>query len=106
VVINLQLNFANVIALPLLLGIGVDIGVVILWRARHATADEQNPVMTSTGAAVAVSAITTLTSFASLMLSAHRGMFSMGLLLTLGLLLYLACTFLVLPSLLVKSSAK
>lgn len=100
VVINLQLNFANVIALPLLLGIGVDIGVVILWRARNATADEKNPVMTSTGAAVAISALTTLTSFASLMLSAHRGMFSMGLLLTVGLLLYLACTFLVLPSLL------
>lgn len=103
VVINLQLNFANVIALPLLLGIGVDIGVVILWRARNATAGEKNPVMTSTGAAVAVSALTTLTSFASLMLSVHRGMFSMGLLLTVGLLLYLACTFLVLPSLLVKT---
>ncbi len=103
VVIHLQLNFANVIALPLLLGIGVDIGVVILWRARNATADEQNPVMTSTGAAVAVSALTTLTSFASLMLSVHRGMFSMGLLLTVGLLLYLACTFLVLPSLLLKT---
>jgi len=103
VLINLQLNFANVIALPLLLGIGVDIGVVILWRARNAAADEKNPVMTSTGAAVAVSALTTLTSFASLMLSVHRGMFSMGLLLTVGLLLYLACTFLVLPSLLVKA---
>lgn len=100
VLIDLRLNFANVIALPLLLGIGVDIGVVILWRARHAAAGERNPVMTSTGAAVAVSALTTLTSFASLMLSAHRGMASMGLLLTLGLLLYLACTFIVLPSLL------
>ena len=106
VVIDLRLNFANVIALPLLLGIGVDIGVVILWRARNAPADEKNPVMTSTGAAVAVSALTTLTSFASLMLSVHRGMFSMGLLLTVGLLLYLACTFLVLPSLLVKAPAK
>ncbi|WP_161554140.1 MMPL family transporter [Stenotrophobium rhamnosiphilum] len=106
VVINLQLNFANVIALPLLLGIGVDIGIVILWRARNATADESNPVMTSTGAAVAISALTTLTSFASLMLSVHRGMFSMGLLLTVGLLLYLACTFLVLPSLLVKTPHK
>ena len=100
VLIGLRLNFANVIALPLLLGIGVDIGVVILWRARHAGANEPNPVMTSTGAAVAVSALTTLTSFASLMLSVHRGMSSMGLLLTLGLLLYLACTFIVLPSLL------
>lgn len=106
VVIDLRLNFANVIALPLLLGIGVDIGVVILWRARNATVDEKNPVMTSTGAAVAVSAFTTLTSFASLMLSAHRGMFSMGLLLTVGLLLYLACTFLVLPSLLVEAPIK
>jgi hopanoid biosynthesis associated RND transporter like protein HpnN len=103
VLIGLRLNFANVIALPLLLGIGVDIGVVILWRARHAAPGEDNPVMTSTGAAVAVSALTTLTSFASLMLSAHRGMFSMGLLLTVGLLLYLACTFLVLPSLLARA---
>jgi hopanoid biosynthesis associated RND transporter like protein HpnN len=106
VVIHLELNFANVIALPLLLGIGVDIGIVILWRARHAAPGENNPVMTSTGAAVAVSALTTLTSFASLMLSVHRGMFSMGLLLTVGLLLYLACTFLVLPSLLAKTPAE
>ena len=102
VLIGLQLNFANVIALPLLLGIGVDIGIVILWRARHATPGDGNPVMTATGAAVAISAITTLISFASLMLSAHRGMFSMGLLLTLGLLLYLVCTFLVLPSILTR----
>jgi hopanoid biosynthesis associated RND transporter like protein HpnN len=102
VLIGLKMNFANVIALPLLLGIGVDIGIVILWRARHATPGDGNPVMTATGAAVAISAITTLISFASLMLSAHRGMFSMGLLLTLGLLLYLVCTFLVLPSILTR----
>ena len=103
VLINMPLNFASVIALPLLLGIGVDIGIVILWRARHATPGDANPVMTTTGAAVAISALTTLTSFASLMLSAHRGMFSMGLLLTLGLLLYLVCTFLVLPSILPRA---
>lgn len=105
VLIDLPLNFANVIALPLLLGIGVDIGIVILWRARHATPGDGNPVMTATGAAVAISAITTLVSFASLMLSAHRGMFSMGLLLMIGLLLYLVCTFLVLPSILTRAKS-
>jgi hypothetical protein len=57
-------------------------------------------VLTGTGAAVLVSVLATLASFASLMLSVHRGMASLGLLLTLGLLVYLACAFLVLPALL------
>lgn len=105
VVVDQPFNMANVIVLPLLLGIGVDIGIVILWRARHGGATNINPVMTATGAAVLISMLTTLIDLSSLMLSTHRGMFSMGLLLTVGLLLYLVCTFLVLPSILTRAKS-
>lgn len=94
---GLKLNFANIIALPLLLGIGVDNGIHLIWRARHHAG---NPLLGSTGRAVVIAVLTTLSSFASLMLSAHRGMASMGAMLTLGLLLMLVCSFAVLPALL------
>lgn len=94
---GLKLNFANIIALPLLLGIGVDNGIHLLWRARHHAG---NPLLGSTGRAVVIAVLTTLSSFASLTLSAHRGMASMGAMLTLGLLLMLLCSFVVLPALL------
>ncbi|MEK6805658.1 MAG: MMPL family transporter [Pseudomonadota bacterium] len=100
VLADLPLNFANVIALPLMLGVGVDNGVLILWRGRQDGVRGVNPVLSGTGRAVAIAGLTTLVSFASLMLSAHRGMASMGLLLTLALFIFLACTFLILPALL------
>ncbi len=100
VLVDLPLNFANVIALPLMLGVGVDNGVLILWRGRQDGSRGVNPVLSGTGRAVAIAGLTTLVSFASLMLSAHRGMASMGLLLTLALFIFLACTFLVLPAML------
>ena len=100
VLAGLPLNFANVIALPLMLGVGVDNGVLILWRGRQDGSRGVNPVLSGTGRAVAIAGLTTLVSFASLMLSAHRGMASMGLLLTMALFIFLACTFLILPALL------
>ncbi|MEQ1437799.1 MMPL family transporter [Fontimonas sp. SYSU GA230001] len=95
--IDLPLNFANIIALPLLLGAGLDNGVHLIWRARHAGG---SPLAGSTGRAVLVAVLTTLSSFASLAFSPHRGMASLGLMLTLGLSIMLACSFLVLPALL------
>lgn len=95
--IPIPLNFANIIALPLLLGIAVDNGIHVLLRLRDPAAP---PLMqTATGKAVVLSALTTLTSFAALGLSAHRGMASMGQLLALGLVICVLCTLVVLPAL-------
>jgi uncharacterized protein len=97
VFINLPLNFANIIALPLLLGTGVSYTVyfVIHWRNGLGL-----PLSSSTARAVLFSAATTLVAFGSLCLSAHPGTAGMGILLTIALFYSLTCTFFVLPALL------
>jgi predicted RND superfamily exporter protein len=85
VLLPLPLNFANVIALPLLLGVGVSFNIyfVMNWRA-----GQTRPLASAVAKAVVFSALTTATAFGSLSLSHHPGTASMGDL----LLLSLACT--------------
>ena len=98
VLFALPFNFANVIVLPLLFGLGVAGGLHIVLRARQA--GPQQVLRTSTPRAVLFSALTTVGSFGALALSTHRGTASMGLLLTIAIGLTLACTLVVLPALL------
>ncbi|NKB55670.1 MAG: MMPL family transporter [Alphaproteobacteria bacterium] len=98
VLFDLPFNFANVIVLPLLFGLGVASGVHLVNRARHAT-DIGNLLETSTPRAVLFSALTTIASFGSLALSGHRGMTSMGQLLTIAIFYTLLCTLVFLPAL-------
>jgi hopanoid biosynthesis associated RND transporter like protein HpnN len=97
VVIGMPLNYANIIALPLLLGIGVafDIYFVMNWRA-----GQIYHLQSSTARAVLFSALTTLSAFGSLGLSNDPGTAEMGILLTISLVCTLFCTFIVLPALL------
>jgi hopanoid biosynthesis associated RND transporter like protein HpnN len=97
VVIGMPLNYANIIALPLLLGIGVafDIYFVMNWRA-----GQIYHLQSSTARAVLFSALTTLSAFGSLGLSNDPGTSEMGILLTISLVCTLFCTFIVLPALL------
>jgi len=94
-------NFANVIALPLLLGIGVDSGIHMVHRMRAAPPASGLMLETSTARAVLYSSLTTICSFGNLAVSPHRGMASMGALLTIGIGFTLICTLLVLPALMV-----
>ena len=95
--LGLPVNFANIIALPLLLGIGVAFNIyfVVNWRAGIG-----NHWGTSTGRAVLFSALTTSSAFGALAVSPHVGTASMGLLLFLSVGLTVATTFFVLPALL------
>ncbi len=95
--LRMQLNFANVIALPLLLGVGVSFNVyfVMNWRARRSA-----PLGSATARAVLFSALTTSTAFGSLCLSQHPGTASMGKLLLLSLGCTLLTTMIFLPALL------
>ena len=97
VVIGLQLNFANVIALPLLLGIGVafDIYFVVAWRN-----GAQNLLQSSLTRAVIFSALTTASGFGTLWLSSHPGTASMGELLMISLAWTLITILFFLPALL------
>ncbi|MEI7610637.1 MAG: MMPL family transporter [Rhodospirillaceae bacterium] len=97
VAVGLPLNFANVIALPLMLGIGVafNIYLVMAWRAGGG-----NPLQSSTARAVLFSALTTTVVFGTLALSEHPGTASMGLLLTISLGFTVLITMVILPALL------
>lgn len=96
VLIGLSLNFANIIALPLLLGIGVAFKIyyVTAWRA-----GQTNLLQSSLTRAIFFSALTTMTAFGSLWLSSHPGTSSMGKLLALSLVTTLAAAVLFQPAL-------
>lgn len=103
---NMPFNFANIIGLPLLLGIGVDSGIHISNRFRLEHGNGGNIFMTSASRGVLVSSMTTVCSIGNLAFSAHTGTATMGLLLTLGLLAMMVSTMIVLPSFLIWQSKR
>ena len=94
-VIGMPLNFANIIALPLMLAVGVAFHIyyVIAWRAGVV-----DMLASSLTRAIFFSALTTGTAFGSLMLSSHPGTASMGELLALSLFFTLVAAFFVVPA--------
>ncbi len=96
VLIGMPLNFANIIALPLLLGVGVAFKIyyIVAWRAGNA-----DLLQSSLTRAVIWSALATATAFGSLWLSNHPGTSSMGKLLALSLVCTLAAAVLFQPAL-------
>ena len=99
VIIGMPLNFANIIALPLLLGVGVAFKIyyITAWRA-----GQTNLLQSSLTRAVLWSALTTATAFGSLWLSNHPGTSSMGKLLALSLVTTLCAAVLFQPALMGK----
>jgi predicted RND superfamily exporter protein len=98
VVFGEAFNFANVIVLPMLIGMSIDSGVHLVHRHRM---NDKEPVLgTSTGRAVFYSALTTFLAFGSLGFAPHRGMAAIGQLLAIGVALVLACYVVVLPAVL------
>ncbi len=106
VVLNVPFNFANIIALPLLLGIGIDSSIHMVHRSRQSAVVCSNVLHTSTARAIYFSALTTLVGFGSLALSPHQGTASMGILLATGVVLTLICVLIILPALLYSSDQK
>lgn len=106
VLAGLPINFADVIVLPLLLGIGVDSGIHLVHRHRSAIDRHGDLLATSTSRAVLWSALTTIASFGSLGFASHRGMASLGQLLTLGIALVLIANLIVLPALITLVSRR
>jgi hopanoid biosynthesis associated RND transporter like protein HpnN len=103
VLIGLRLNFANIIALPLLLGIGVAFKIyyIIAWRA-----GETNFLQSSLTRAILFSACTTAIAFGSLWFSHHPGTSSMGKLMGLSLLTTLAAAVVFQPALMATQQQK
>jgi hypothetical protein len=100
VLFDIPFNFADVIVLPLLLGIGVDSGIHLVHRARVAPRGE-NLLASSAARAVAFSALTTIGSFGTMGLATHLGLATLGRLLTIGVGFTVLCNLIVLPALIV-----
>jgi len=99
VVFDMPFNFANVIVLPLLFGLGIASGIHLVLSERHAM-KTLGVAETTTPRAVFFSTLTTIASFGTVALSDHPGTASMGILLTVAILLTLICSLTVLPLLL------
>jgi predicted RND superfamily exporter protein len=99
IVLGISFNFANVIIIPLLLGMGIDSGIHMVHRVRAGELPDGNLLRTGTARAVLLSALTTIASFGTLAFSSHAGIASLGQLLTLGIALVLLCNLVVLPAL-------
>ena len=97
VAINQPINFANIIAFPLLFGVGVAFHIyfVLAWRA-----GETDLLQSSLARAVLFSALTTGVAFGSLWLSSHPGTASMGKILMISIVWTLVCALLFEPALL------
>jgi predicted RND superfamily exporter protein len=103
---GIPFKFANIIALPLILGIGVDSGIHVLHRFRTGLPDDNNLLATSTARAVFISAMTTMCSIGTLAVSPHLGTSSMGILLTIGVGMTIIAMLIFMPSLLAAELEK
>jgi predicted RND superfamily exporter protein len=97
-ILDIPLNPANMIALPLILGIGVDYGVHIVHEFRDQSGRYR--MSPATAVAVLVDALTTIVGFGSLMIASHKGLQSLGRVLTLGVTCCLFTSMIMLPALL------
>ena len=97
---GLPFNLGNVFGFPLVLGAGAEFGLNVVLRYREGREHGGPLLPRSTFLAVLFNGLTTVVGFGSLMTAAHRGIFGLGLLLTLGMIATLAASLIVLPVLL------
>lgn len=112
VLLKMPFNLANIVVLPLILGLGLSFAIQIVMRRRSRDAGKLDGgfdgrfMETSTPRAVVFSALTTMGLFGPLALSEHHGTAGLGVLLMLAIGLTMLCTLLVLPALLELASRK
>lgn len=84
-VFGIKFNFYNIIVLPAILGIGEDSGVHLAKRYIEEGKNSMWKVLSSTGQHVTIGSITTMLGFSGLLFTSHPGLFSIGLMATLGI---------------------
>jgi len=96
-VFGIRFNLANIWGLPLIIGTSAEFGLNVMFRYLEGRSHGGPLVARSTVMAVALSGIQTMVGFGSLMIATHRGIFSLGLLLTIGMACGLLASLVVLP---------
>lgn len=95
---GIQFTLLNIMAIPLILGIGIDDGVHVLHRYKHEGPGSVNTVFRSTGKAIIITSLTTMLAFGSLVFATYRGFGSLGLALFIGVGMCLLATITLLPA--------
>jgi len=103
---GIQFTLLNIMAIPLILGIGIDDGVHILHRYKIEGPGSMNVVFRSTGKAIIITSLTTMLAFGSLVFATYRGFGSLGLALFIGVGMCLLATVTLLPAILAISEKK
>ena len=103
---GLQITLLNIMAIPMIIGIGIDDGVHIVHRYQIEGFKSHKQVFASTGRAVFLTSVTTMVGFGSLWFATYRGLGSMGIALFIGVgTCFLASVF-VIPALLGRIKKK
>ena len=97
--LDVPLNPANMIVLPLVIGIGIDHGVHIIHDFRNRRYKRYR-ISSSTATAILVTTLTTIVGFGSLMIASHRGLQSLGRVFVIGMACCLVTSLIVLPAIL------
>ncbi len=96
---GMDFNLANSIFMPLVVGAGVEFGVIIIHRLRDGKV-KPGTLPLSTGRGVVLAALTTTVGFGTLMISDHQGIFSLGFVAATGSLCVLVAALVIMPAIL------
>ncbi|MBU0727632.1 MMPL family transporter, partial [Patescibacteria group bacterium] len=94
---GLQITLLNIMAIPMIIGIGIDDGVHIVHRYQIEGKDAHKLVFASTGRAILLTSVTTMLGFGSLWFATYRGLGSMGIALFIGVGTCFLATVIVIP---------
>lgn len=106
VLIDIPLTFYSMVMLPVVIGTGIDASVHLYFRYQELGPGSILTVLRRTGPPVAISTLTTMAGFGSLMFTQHRGLASMGQVAALGLSTVMLATAVVLPALLLATERR
>lgn len=98
--IDLPLNFANIIVMPFIFGIGVDAGVHIVHRWRDDPTGVPRGLSGGTGRGILLTTLTTVIGFGCMGLAQHRGIRGLGITMVIGLVITLIACYTLLPAIL------
>jgi hypothetical protein len=96
--LRIPFNPANLVIIPLLVGIGVDNGIHVVRHFLGSGSPDEEIAGSTTGRAILISTLTTIAGFGSLMVARHRGIYSVGALLTLAMASCLLASLVAMPS--------
>ena len=103
---GISFNSANIIVMPLVLGIAVDSGIYIINRFRREDESAAAVVTSSTGVGVLLNTLTIMASFGALMVAHHQGVFSIGVVMSLGMIACQIAFMITLPAVLTLAGKK